>query len=841
MKSSAFSCSASFLSNITSNSSRFGYGSGGAGSGLDPLKVRRTVVIVALLAIIAALIGSESRSHAASPDKPNVLLILADDLGFSDLGCYGGEIKTPNLDSLAAGGLRFTQFYNTGRCWPTRGSLMTGYYAQQIRRDFLPGLPSGGGNRGKRPAWAVLLPEMLAEAGYRSYHTGKWHIDGQPTKTGFETSSLIEVGRYFRPELAENGKPKKPLEFRDDFYLTSAMADDAIENLRQHQSNHAGQPFFQYLAFTAPHFPLHALPEDIAVYEDTYTVGWDAIRQQRWGRMREMGLLDSKMASRLSAVERNLGPPYHFPDAFQILGEGEINRPVPWARLAPQQKEFQATKMSIHAAMIHRMDLAIGRVLDQVRSMGQWENTLVIFLSDNGASAEIMVRGDGHDPEKSPGSALTYLCLGPGWSTTCNTPFRRHKTWTHEGGTSTPFVVSWPGRIKDAGQFRRNPQHVIDVVPTLLELAGVDPPADAPAPPGKSFASEFDSAKEADDRTLWWYHDGHRAIRRGKWKAVSPEGEPWELYDLSEDRIESVDLAVPRADTLAELVAAWEKQLDEATELAARDLKEAVLKKEEQRAHRTGKMWDAQMAARVKRTQVLPQGTTFRVKDRHAFLMEPKEAGTSPQGKPWVFYGPTLAPYPDKHESWMHQQLLDAGIAVAGIDIGEAYGSPHSQKFFDALYDEMVSRGYSTKPALLGRSRGGLWVSRFAIERPERVAAIAGIYPVFDYTTYPGVARAAAVYGVSAEQLQDRQDELNPIKLSDRIAKADIPVYIIHGVDDKVVPIATNSEALRAVYASMGKESRITVERIEGQGHNFWPGFFHSQNLVDFLIREAKK
>lgn len=786
------------------------------------------------------LTGSNNTAAAQSQSRPNILLILADDLGFSDLGCYGGEIQTPNLDSLAENGLRFTQFYNTGRCWPTRGSLMTGYYAQQIRRDFLPGLPSGGGNRGRRPEWAVLLPEMLSKVGYRSYHTGKWHIDDQPTNTGFVKSSIDQVGRYFSPVLDENGKPKRPMEFRDDFYLTSAMADDAVANLKEHARDHAGQPFFQYLAFTAPHFPLHALPEDIAIYSETYKSGWDVIRNRRWQRMRSMGLLDEQSAKRFSAVERDLGPPYHFPDAFEILGDGEINRAVPWNQLTDKQKDFQSTKMAIHAAMIHRMDIAIGRVLDQIRDMNCWDDTLVMFLSDNGASAEIMVRGDGHDPNQPPGSALTYLCLGPGWSTTCNTPFRRHKTWTHEGGISTPFIVSWPKRITDGGQFRRNPQHVIDVAATLLELTGARHPDAAPPAPGQSFLTDLDRPENADERMLWWYHDGHRSIRRGRWKAVSPEGEPWELYDLGNDRIESTDLALPKASKLAELVSDWEKQLDESTELAARDLGEEVLAKEARRNHRTGVMWDAQQAARVKRPQVLPGGETFFVAGRHAFLMTPETPAESELGKPWVFYAPTLSRYPDQHESWMHERMLAAGVAVAGIDVGEAYGSPHSQPLFDALYDEMVSRGYSTKPALLGRSRGGLWVSRFAIERPHRVAAIGGIYPVFDYTSYPGVEKAAAVYGATAVELQQRQSELNPVKRLDVIAKAGIPVYVIHGTEDRVVPIDKNSDRLQSAYQAVGKGSLMTLERVDGQGHNFWEGFFHSEPLVDFLIDAAK-
>ncbi|MCO8123597.1 sulfatase-like hydrolase/transferase [Stieleria sp. TO1_6] len=793
----------------------------------------RSLICLCWLLVIAAA----GRADCFA-DPPNVLLILADDLGFSDLGCYGGEIQTPQLDSLAETGLRFTQFYNTGRCWPTRGSMLTGYYAQQIRRDHLPGIPSGG--RGERPEWAELLPKMLSTAGYRSYHTGKWHIDGQPLDSGFDRTSLNQTGRYFEVKETAGGKREKPLQFREDFYLTSAMADDAIDNLKDHAANHADKPFFQYLAFTAPHFPLHALPQDIAIYSDTYTVGWDVIRAQRWQRMQSMGLLDPATIGQVSAVERELGPPYHFPDAFEILGDGELNRPLPWKNLTPAQQEFQATKMAIHAAMIHRMDLEIGRVFDQIRQMGRWDDTLVMFLSDNGASAEIMVRGDGHDPSAAPGSGATYLCLGPGWSTACNTPFRRHKTWTHEGGISTPMLVSWPARVRSGGDYRRNPHHVIDIVPTILQLAGASHRQDAPPPPGESFVAELEHQVDAPPRSLWWYHDGHKAMRRGDWKAVAPEGEPWELYDLATDRGESTDLALPHANVLEELVAAWQNQLDQSIAMASEGISPTVLEKEQGRTHNAGKMWDAQQAARIKRVQVLPQGESFRVADRHAFLMAAENPATTKHGKPWVFYAPTLRRYPDKNETWMHQRFLDAGVSVAGIDIGEGYGSPYSQPLFDALYDEMVSRGYSSRPVLLGRSRGGLAVARFAIEHPERVAAIGGIYPVFDYTSYPGVERAAAVYGVSAKELLEKQLELNPIKRVDRIAQAKIPVFLIHGTEDTLVPLKQNSGAFETTYHANGAQSNITLKRIEGQGHSAWPGFFQDDDLVNFLIDTAK-
>ncbi|NNJ26376.1 Arylsulfatase [Planctomycetes bacterium LzC2] len=555
---------------------------------------------------VAAVLLAETTARA-DPPRPNVLLIMADDLGFSDLGCYGGEIATPNLDSIAADGLRFSQFYNTARCWPSRSALLTGYYPQQIRRDVLPSVPGGG--QGVRPDWAVLLPELLEPVGYRSYHTGKWHIDGMPIAEGFDRSYYLrDQGRFFNPTRSWKDDVKlPPVEKGADYYATTALADHAVEVLREHERGHADEPFFHYLAFTAPHFPLHALPEDIAVYEDTYAPGWDVIRAQRWRRMQQMGLLDATAVRQPSRVERDLGPPYHFPAALDALGEGEVNRPVPWQSLSDRQKTFQATKMAIHAAMIHRMDLEIGRVFDQIKEMGQWENTLVLFLSDNGASAEIMVRDDGHDPSADPGSAETYLCLGPGWSTTCNTPFRRHKTWTHEGGTSTPLLAAWPRGIKARGEIRRSPGHIIDIAATLLELTGAETAAEAPPAPGKSLVPAFSTTAAssedaaAEPRTIWWFHDGHKAVRIGDWKAVAPVGEPWELYHLAADRQEAHDLAVPRADKLEELVTEWSRYVDEFTELASRDLPADVRRKARGAAKDSIEMKDKQAAGKPQR------------------------------------------------------------------------------------------------------------------------------------------------------------------------------------------------------------------------------------------------
>jgi arylsulfatase A-like enzyme len=337
--------------------------------------------------------------------------------------------------------VRFTQFYNTARCWPTRGALLSGYYAQQIHRDALPQVPGGG--QGARPKWARLLPDLLKSAHYRSYHSGKWHIDGDVLASGFDRSlHTRNDGNYFT-----------------------------------------------------------------------------------------------------------------------------------WGDLTAGQCRFQATKMAIHAAMIDRMDQEIGRLLAHLEATGALENTLIFFASDNGASAEIMVRQGGHDPHAAPGSASSYLCLGPGFSSACNTPFRRHKTWVHEGGISTPFIAHWPKGITAKNELRHTPAHVIDVVPTVLELAGVQKPASwdgepIPPAPGRSLAPALARDEASRPDTLWWLHDGHRAIRIGDWKLVAAKGEPWHLHDLKTDRAEQHDLAATMPEKVRELEHAWQRQTDSFTELA---------------------------------------------------------------------------------------------------------------------------------------------------------------------------------------------------------------------------------------------------------------------------------
>jgi arylsulfatase len=526
-----------------------------------------------LLAALAVWTVGDAQPIDTPPSRPNIVVILADDLGFSDLGCYGGEIKTPNLDGLAAGGLRFTQFYNTARCWPSRAALLTGYYAQQVRRDTVQGVPSGAG--GTRPKWARLLPEMLRPLGYRSYHSGKWHVDGTPLANGFDHSYWLEdCGRYFRPRVHyEDDRKLPPAEVESGYYTTTAIADAGIRYLGEHAEMHRFKPFFLYLAFTSPHFPLQARQDDIERYQGRYLDGWEAARATRAKRVRELGIVNA----RLSDVERGVGPPYDHPAALALLGPGEINRPVPWNVLTDEQRRFQAAKMTIHAAMVDRMDREIGRVLAQLRRMDSLENTLIFFLSDNGASAEIMVRDDGHDPAAPAGSYRTHLCLGPGWSTVANTPFRRHKTWVHEGGISTPLIVHWPKGISTRGELRRDQGHVIDILPTIGEVVGgrgpeADGPSPAPARPGLSLVPAFVRDGALKHEELWWQHEGNRAIRAGDWKLVAAGNDgPWELYDLAIDRTETHDLAGELPEKVRELARRWEERQDEFAAVARRD------------------------------------------------------------------------------------------------------------------------------------------------------------------------------------------------------------------------------------------------------------------------------
>ena len=515
---------------------------------------RIPVVTGVLLALVGG--GLVGASEARSAPRPNILIILADDMGFSDAGCYGGEIETPNLDQLAAGGLRFTQFYNTARCWPTRSCILTGYYAQQIRMD-----PP----KGRLPSWTRVLPHYLKPLGYRCYHSGKWHLTGAPKPVadgGFDRSYWFQDwDRYFSPARHfEDDRLLPPVKPGSGYYATTAFADHAIKCLKDHAKNHPASPFFSYLAFISPHFPLHALPEDIARYRDRYLAGWDAVRQRRWQKLREMGIVNCGLA----ALDTKLRPRYFKPELLEKVGPGEIEHAVAWESLTEQQKRFQGTKMAIHAAMVDRMDREIGRVLDQLRAMGAFENTLIFFLSDNGADATLLVRGEGHDRDAPSGAWRSFLCLGPGWASAGNAPFRRHKVWVHEGGISTPLIVHWPKAVAARGELRRDLGHVIDFVPTLLDVAGAKPAtiwngAVAPPLPGRSLVPAFAEDGSVRREWLFFHHEGNRALRVGNWKLVSAREDQnaWELFDLSRDRCEQSDLAAQNPDLVSKMDAKW--------------------------------------------------------------------------------------------------------------------------------------------------------------------------------------------------------------------------------------------------------------------------------------------
>jgi len=489
--------------------------------------------------------------------RPNVMLILMDDMGFSDPGCYGGEIETPNIDRLANNGVRFTQFYNTGRCWPTRSSILTGYYAQQVCMDP-PKTDS-------RPSWQRLVPHYLRQAGYRSYHSGKWHVNNmKPEPEGKFDKSWVHENCHGHFWMHDGVKK----------FSSAAVTDHALACLRGHNAEHKGTPFFQYVCYTAPHFPVHAEQADIDKYMQRYNEGWDVMRERRWKRLKEMGIVNCD----LSAREPDVPAPHylqHKDEWDAQYGPGEIEYAVEWDSMTDEQKRFQATKMAIHAAMVDRTDREIGRLIDQLESMGELDDTLVLFLSDNGASAEMMIRGAGHDPDAAPGSEMTHLCIGPGWSTCSNAPFRRHKIWVHEGGVATPLVACWPNGIKARGELRHDMGHCIDFLPTIMELAGVKPediplPEGAPPLPGRSLVPTLEQDGSVEHDHIYFHHEGNRALRVGDWKLVNESlvnrgttDDPWALYNLAADRCEMVDLSAEMPEKCRELQELWQQYEDE--------------------------------------------------------------------------------------------------------------------------------------------------------------------------------------------------------------------------------------------------------------------------------------
>jgi arylsulfatase A-like enzyme len=522
-------------------------------------------------------------SPLAAADRPNVVVILSDDMGFSDLGCYGGEIRTPNLDALAAGGLRFTQFYNTARCCPTRASLLTGRYPHQAGVGHMMDDKGSDAYRGDLSARTPTLAEALKPAGYRAYAVGKWHVTRHaaaagpkhnwPTHRGFDRyyGTIHGAGSFYDPSsLVRDDTMISP--FADPeyqpatYYYTDALSDHAVRFLGDHARDHKDKPFLMYVAYTAAHWPMHALPEDVAKYRGKYAAGYDPIRKARFEQAARLGLVDPK--------------------------QGMVPTAGDWDKVA--DKTWEAAGMEVYAAMVDRMDQGIGKIVAELKRTGQLDNTLILYLQDNGGCAETMGRAgnknhpnierpaaptlpamkptdfaaagsvpaqtrDGYPvrmgPKVMPGGPDTYVAYGQGWANVSNTPFREYKHWVHEGGISTPLIAHWPAGIPAAKRngLVREPGHLIDVMATCLDLG-----AKAAEVEGVSLRPAFQGQPLARKEPLFWEHEGNRAVRSGKWKLVMKHDRPWELYDIDADRVESNDLSAKEPAKVKEMTATWE-------------------------------------------------------------------------------------------------------------------------------------------------------------------------------------------------------------------------------------------------------------------------------------------
>lgn len=507
-------------------------------------------------------LGALAQAEQQARTRPNIVLIMADDLGFSDIGCYGSEIQTPNLDALAAGGLRFSSFYNAARCCPTRASLLTGLYPHQAGMGGMVTHPgesvkprdlATGPYQGYLADNTVTIAEALRLAGYRSYLSGKWHV-GEfrpcwPIDRGFDRHyGMISGAMNYFGDMDKGSDPGKKRIFGEDgevttppaegFYTTDAFTDRAIAMLESHPGN---TPFFLYLPYNAPHWPLHAHEEDIARYRGRYREGWAALRRQRYERMKGLGVIDPAWA---------LSPPD--PEAAD------------WNALDDAKRDEMDLKMAVYAAQIDCMDRNIGRVIAQLKKMGCFENTLVLFLSDNGACHESGALGKNYrlDLDGPIGSVNSFHSYGRSWSNASNTPFRLHKHWTHEGGCSSPLIAHWPEGIAARGTWHGQAGHIIDLLPTFLEAAGASMPADnahGPVQPleGLSLVPAFKS-EGVRERELCWEHEGNRAVRVGDWKLVANgKNGPWELYNIAEDRTELRDRTKDLPEQAAEMQKQW--------------------------------------------------------------------------------------------------------------------------------------------------------------------------------------------------------------------------------------------------------------------------------------------
>lgn len=554
--------------------------------------MKLALILSALLVIDQASIGKADHSNLAA-SRPNIIVILADDVGYSDIGCYGGEIETPNLDALAQSGVRFTQFYNTARCCPTRAALLTGLYAHQAGVGHMV---DGAGPKLGVPAYsgelsphAVTIAEVLKSSGYSSYISGKWHVTGKtapanviaknnwPLQRGFERfyGTIHGAGSFFDPNtLTRDNQNISPFADPDyqptQYYYTDAIGDHASQFIADHAKSKPDKPFFLYVAFTAAHWPMHAKDTDIAKYKGRYDQGYDAIRAARLQKMDQLGLLDSRWK-----ISRQVGN---------------------WDQV--RNKEWEARCMEVYAAMLDSMDQSIGRLVNTLKQNDQYENTLILYLQDNGGCAEALGRNGKFQPKADaptlprmandalqpdmipkqtrdgfpvrqgmgvmPGAADTYISYGQSWANVSNTPFREYKHWQHEGGISSPLIAHWPKGISTErrGKLESRPSHLIDLMATCVEVAGVMYPTDyddktIQPMQGLSFVPSFTNLSSVRSQPIFWEHEGNRAVRVGEWKLVSKHPGDWELYDMASDRTEMSNLASDQPHRVAEMSSLW--------------------------------------------------------------------------------------------------------------------------------------------------------------------------------------------------------------------------------------------------------------------------------------------
>ena len=531
---------------------------------------------------------------APAAERPNVIIMMADDMGFSDIGSYGGEIRTPQLDGLANGGLRFSQFYNTARCCPTRACLLSGLYPHQAGVGWM--MTDGGhdGYRGELNRRCVTIAEVLKPAGYATYAVGKWHVtkatkpegpkDNWPLQRGFDRyyGTITGAGSFFDPGTLTRDNtmisPFADAEYQPkSYYYTDAISDHAVRFIDDHVKSQAGKPFFMYVAYTCAHWPMHALEEDTAAYKGKYDGGYGPIRTARFRRLREAGLIDKAWG-----LNAQVGDWDEFP-----------------------HKAWEARCMEVYAAMITNMDAGIGRITECLKQNKQLDNTLILFVQDNGGCQEEVGRkGDkkrpvepslpsiSHDairldvipkqnragvptlmgPNIMPGPEDTYIAYGINWANVSNTPFREYKHFVHEGGISTPLIAHWPARIKRCGELEHQPGHLIDLMATCVDVSEAQYPKrfhdnDIKPMEGVSLVPAFADKSLGRDNPIFWEHEANRAVRDGKWKLVAKENQPWELYDMEADRTELHNLAADQPKRVKQLEAKWDAYAERANVL----------------------------------------------------------------------------------------------------------------------------------------------------------------------------------------------------------------------------------------------------------------------------------